>query len=197
MTEYVGTVETAKMIRKVLKAKFPNTKFSVRSEIYAGGSSINVKWTDGPTSKEVDRVIKPYEGSGFDGMIDMKYSKQSVQLADGTVVHGSTSGTEGSMGVVPASNVELPEGAKVVRFCVDYVFSQRDVSTKHYVEAIDKLVEKFGDNFEADKVKASLCEFGYIKSPLGDKNVTGEPGWNHHWCVDTQMRKVVQETSYA
>jgi hypothetical protein len=197
MTEYVGTVETAKMIRKALKAKFPGTKFYVRSSIYSGGSSIDVRWENGPTANEVDRVVKPFEGSGFDGMIDMKYSKSSVMLADGTVVHGSTSGTEGSMGVVPSSTVELPEGAKMVHFSVDYVFTHREVSKEHMIEAIDKLVEKFGDNFEAEKVKESIGRLGYIERPLGDKDVTGEAGWNMHWCVDTQMHKILQETSYA
>ena len=53
--KYFDTVETAKLIRKALKAKFPGVKFSVRSRKYAGGSSIDVVWTDGPAAKAVDK----------------------------------------------------------------------------------------------------------------------------------------------
>jgi hypothetical protein len=38
------TVETAKEIRKALKAAFPKVKFSVRSHCYAGGASIDVSY---------------------------------------------------------------------------------------------------------------------------------------------------------
>jgi len=38
----IGTTEIAKLVRKALKVKYPNTKFSVRSEYYSMGSSINV-----------------------------------------------------------------------------------------------------------------------------------------------------------
>ena len=44
----VSLTDTAKLIRATLKAKFPGIKFSVRSSRYAGGSSIDVRWNDGP-----------------------------------------------------------------------------------------------------------------------------------------------------
>lgn len=52
------TTEVAKIIRSILKESFPEIKFSVRSKSYAGGSSISIHWTDGPTSKEVDAKVK-------------------------------------------------------------------------------------------------------------------------------------------
>ena len=64
--------ETAKLIRKQLKAKFPAVKFSVKSSRYSGGSSIDICWEDGPTSKAVDVVVQPFCGGRFDGMIDMQ-----------------------------------------------------------------------------------------------------------------------------
>ena len=55
-TKYLSVVETARIIRKALKNKFEGTKFSVRSDKNAGGASINISWTDGPTSKEVEEI---------------------------------------------------------------------------------------------------------------------------------------------
>ncbi len=40
--DYMPTTELAKEVRKILKKVFPDTKFSVRSDIYSGGSSIDV-----------------------------------------------------------------------------------------------------------------------------------------------------------
>lgn len=60
----------AKNIKKELALLFPATKFSVKSDRYAGGNSINVTWIDGPTAKQVDEIIKKYESKSFDGMTD-------------------------------------------------------------------------------------------------------------------------------
>lgn len=85
MSEYISVVETAKLIRKALKETFPGFKFSVRSERYSGGASIDVWWTDGPTVPQVDRVAGAFEGSYFDGMIDYKGSR--YHKLDGELVH--------------------------------------------------------------------------------------------------------------
>lgn len=62
---------TAKAIRKELKQKFPNTKFRVTFQGYAGGDSVNIGWTDGPTDKEVRDITDKYQQGSFDGMTDM------------------------------------------------------------------------------------------------------------------------------
>jgi len=75
-TEYLSTPELAKHLRQILKARFPRCRFSVRSNSYAGGSSIDISWTDGPTAGLVDSLVKGLEGSSFDGMIDLKSSRR-------------------------------------------------------------------------------------------------------------------------
>lgn len=60
----------ASNIRKELKSRFPGIKFRVTSSSYSGGSSIYVHWENGPTSKQVDEIIKKYEYGSFDGMTD-------------------------------------------------------------------------------------------------------------------------------
>jgi hypothetical protein len=63
--------EAAKLIRKELKQAFPPIKFSVISRSYAGGSSIDVSWTNGPTFDQVNSIIKKYEYGSFDPRTDM------------------------------------------------------------------------------------------------------------------------------
>lgn len=52
-TPHKDVTEVAKIVRGLLKTHYGETKFSVRSERYAGGSSLRVEWTDGPTEKQV------------------------------------------------------------------------------------------------------------------------------------------------
>lgn len=57
----MDVVEVARLIRKELKSKFPGTKFSVRSDRFSMGESIDVHWTNFPTVKQVENHIKQYE----------------------------------------------------------------------------------------------------------------------------------------
>jgi hypothetical protein len=82
---YVDTKDTAKLIRAKVKTVFPNIKFSVKISRYSGGSSIDINWTDGPTTKQVDAVLEEYRGDYFDGMID--YHGGIIRLVDGKHVH--------------------------------------------------------------------------------------------------------------
>lgn len=75
MTDYLPTPELAKHIRTTLRARFRACRFSVRSNSYSGGSSIDIHWTDGPTRGLVESIVKGWEGSSFDGMIDLKSSR--------------------------------------------------------------------------------------------------------------------------
>lgn len=72
--QYLTVTETAKLVRKALKEAFPGTKFSVRCSQYAGGASMNIGWTDGPSVDQVKAIAGRFEGSYFDGMIDYKGS---------------------------------------------------------------------------------------------------------------------------
>jgi hypothetical protein len=117
-TEYLTCADTAKLLRKALKAAHPGVKFSVRSSSYAGGASIDVYWTDGPTARTVDETTQLYTGATFDGMIDLK-SYHSTLLAgkDGTV--------------------------RDVQFGADFIFTHRDLSDG-YVARVAADVEKAG-----------------------------------------------------
>lgn len=127
--DYIPVTETAKYIRKALKKAFPGVKFSVRTDKYAGGSSIRVAWTDGPAQKAVEAVACQYQDGGFDGMIDMKYHMDHWLLPDGSAVIADNPGTENSAGVHPASKNEKPHpDARRVSFGGDFVFCNREIS---------------------------------------------------------------------
>jgi len=59
--------ESAVEVRKVLKATYPDTKFSVQGKSFAGGWAVYVHWTDGPTESEVREVTMHLKGweNGF------------------------------------------------------------------------------------------------------------------------------------
>lgn len=102
-TKSLTVAETAKELRKALKAEFPGVKFSVRSDSYAGGASIRVRWTDGPREQLVKRVCARFEGASFDGMIDLKsYHTTVVANPDGSV--------------------------EEIHYGADFIFADRDVS---------------------------------------------------------------------
>jgi len=67
--ESIEPKEHATMVRKALKEKFPNLKFSVRSSIFAGGSSVTVysvpRFSIEPKSdlcKEVMTFVDQFDG---------------------------------------------------------------------------------------------------------------------------------------
>ena len=62
---YKDTTESAKEVRKVLKATYPGVKFSVRVKRFAGGSSVDIIWTDGPTGCEVADLTAHLKGGEY------------------------------------------------------------------------------------------------------------------------------------
>jgi len=63
--------KTAKAIKTELKNNYPLTKFIVRSKTFAGGDSVSIDWTDGPTDSEVNKLINKYQFGNFDSSTDM------------------------------------------------------------------------------------------------------------------------------
>ena len=125
---WVPAKEAARLVRAVLKTQFPETKFSVRTDTYSGGSSVHVRYTDGPAWRDVDAALKPFSGSGFDGMIDLAYSRTAWLYPDGTASHAQTAGTEDSRGSVPtAFGDPLKPGGELVRFACSSVIVSQDI----------------------------------------------------------------------
>lgn len=70
---FFRATDVAKILRKLLAISFPAVTFSVKSQYYSMGSSVNIRWTDGPTERQVNAVISPLYQRRFDGMTDSTY----------------------------------------------------------------------------------------------------------------------------
>ena len=161
---YLSCAETAKLVRAALKRGFPGIKFSVRSDVYAGGASIDVKWTDGPCGKAVEAIAGQFSGGHFDGMIDMATNHTSWLNPDGTACIATDEGTGGSRGSRPPTRNWMPDpDAKLVHFGANYVFCTRKLSPGLLNRARDRLAAK-GYPVEAVEVLTSDYDgSGYLK----------------------------------
>jgi hypothetical protein len=152
------TAETAKEVRKELKRLFPGTKFSVRSSTYAGGSSISVRWTDGPRDRTnrttgergVWETVQRFAGATFDGMTDMKSYRGDVLLAN----------EDGSL--------------DMVRYGADYVQTDRRISREYREEAAAKIAEVSGQ-------ECDLTQYG------DDGGRRNGDGWNTRYEVHVDI----------
>lgn len=61
----------AKRLKDELKSEFPDVDFSVTSDSFAGGTSVDVRWTDGVTTQQVKAIADKYQKGAFDGMRDL------------------------------------------------------------------------------------------------------------------------------
>jgi len=104
MTIYIPATQVAKLVRTELKEAFPGTKFSVRTD---HGTTLNISWTDGPARKAVDALTDKYAGQGFDGMTDMRYSRDNAGTTD--------------------------DGEKI-SYLTDFVFTHREISPEVQAE---------------------------------------------------------------
>jgi len=77
--QYATAADSAKLIRTEIKAAWPGVRFSVRSD---ERGTVNVKWTDGPTTKQVEALLGKFEMGYFDGMDD-SYKYTSTYMVDG------------------------------------------------------------------------------------------------------------------
>ena len=58
------------MIKKILKKEYPHVKFSVCSDNFANGNSVDVSWTDGIPKSAINGFLRQFEQGTFDGMTD-------------------------------------------------------------------------------------------------------------------------------
>lgn len=69
--EYASAKAGAANLRRHLKHAFPGVKFSVRSDTFSGGDSIDIRWSMGPAVKEVEAISRQYQEGHFNGMEDI------------------------------------------------------------------------------------------------------------------------------
>lgn len=126
-TKRLTCAQTAKLVRNVLKAAYPGVAFSVRSHTYAGGASLTVQWTDGPSVESVHRTTDRYRGSDFDGRDDSKRYRDDTLLA------------------LPGGEVEQ------VSFGVDFINGSRRLSPGYAAQLAATAAEFLGEALGEDR----------------------------------------------
>lgn len=144
----IDTAEVAKLIRRHLKTGFAGVKFSVRTSRYSGGSSIDISWTDGPTTDQVEAITRPFAGAGFDGMTDSKYHKRTwycpthgARIAE-VYGHGHDNGPRDSRCCAKAELVDMGG---------DYVFANRRLSPEFTARLEAIVAARFRCDYQADR----------------------------------------------
>jgi hypothetical protein len=139
---YISCADTAKLIRPILKREFPGVTFGVTSKTYSMGASIDIQWTDGPTTEQVDRAVGAFKGKGFDGMVDCGYYYDAWLLPDGTatIAKRKSSGTT----IAPYENDKPHPDAELVSFGSDYIHTDRHHSPEHVRRVAAELAAKTG-----------------------------------------------------
>lgn len=130
---YIDTAEAAKMLRPFLKREFPGVKFSVRIDRYAGGSSIDVNWTDGPTVEQVEAISRGFQGARFEGMTDCAYSANSWYCTEHGTRVAETYGCDMS-GNNDVHDSRCCAKAELVHFMSSYVHAIRRISPEFAAE---------------------------------------------------------------
>ena len=85
---HIDAVDAAKYLRADLRSAFPEVKFHVRLSRSAGGSSLTVRWTAGPSFRQVDVLAQRYAGARFDGLDDSE-TPRTDERAGERVQYGS------------------------------------------------------------------------------------------------------------
>ncbi len=184
---HITRADVAKLIRTALGQKFPGVKFSVRSETYSGGGAIRIEWIDGPTAAQVEAIVDRYETKGFDGMIDLAYSRDIWLMPDGSAHHAHTEGTEGSLGTVPETihSAPGPDAVLVTNMSDSYVTCSRHHTAALVTRAIEQLKnENWGwlEGFDWSKVEIKEAngyawwECPYVREPVSGRCLRDEIG---------------------
>jgi hypothetical protein len=112
-----GGKEAAQNVRILLKREFKGVKFSVTSDY----SSLNIKWTDGPTVAQVNHVVGRFDIGRSDTQSDYFYTEESPwSKLFGGVQYLWTSRTE-SPELVAAVLAEFLQGRALQATADDYI----------------------------------------------------------------------------
>jgi hypothetical protein len=69
----------AQAIKAELKIAFPNIKFSVRYQTFAGGDAVNVSYLNGVPEAEVEKITNKYQMGHFNGMEDIYEYSNNIE----------------------------------------------------------------------------------------------------------------------
>lgn len=149
---YLSCAETAQLMRKALKARFPDVQFSIRSKTYSGGASISVSYTDGPKPADVRAITDLYTGANFDASEDLKSYHDSMILT--------------------------AQGIENVHFGADYVFVSRYYAPDTYETMLARVMRAM----EVDDPRRYGFPSLVTREGLGDFELYGGDADAHGWA---------------
>jgi hypothetical protein len=65
-------------LKKLLAREFPGVVFSVSSDSFSMGNSVDCRWEDGPTHDEVDKFADRFQNCDFDGSDDSTHYRHTI-----------------------------------------------------------------------------------------------------------------------
>ena len=149
--EHISSLATAaKNIRTELKKAFPTIKFSVRTERFAGGDSIDVSWTDGATYRKIKDIIGKYQYGEFNG-IEGIYEHNNNLFND---IFGAVTYVFANRDITP---LLYSKAAQLLGWTITGIFH----SSSCYLDGLDYL------QTEAVRIKASEIDFLNTNQKMG------------------------------
>lgn len=93
-SNFTNIVDTAKLVRQLLKEKFPDCKFSVKTHKYTGGGSINIYYTDYLSSTEIKKAVNHFGRKTYDPIDDTHNYVSSVEVSPNGELVENTYGSD-------------------------------------------------------------------------------------------------------
>lgn len=120
-----GSALCATAIREELKKEFQGFKFSVTCSNYSNGNSVDISWTDGPTTAQVEEFTNKYQYGHFNGMEDIyEHSNSREDIPQAKYVQTSRSRSNEADEIIKAKFVK-EYGAEFEAQFAEYEFSNR------------------------------------------------------------------------
>jgi len=122
----LDVTEVAKLIRKALRDEFVGFKFGVTTERFAGGTAINVTYSEEfqdhrPRVTALNELLKGFESVRLDSMTDSSSTTTSWLSPTGRMVPAYC----GAFGDHPEENHPNPGGWELVQSGAKYIFHRR------------------------------------------------------------------------
>lgn len=144
-----GAALTAKRIKKRLSALYPNMKFSVTSDTFSMGNSVDIRWTDGPLMESVNAITKQYQYGSFDGQQDM-YNYEDID---------ESLGCEGAKYVMCHRDMSAAYKAMIVAKAEEY-YGYLNPNDHSYYRRLAEVEQKFFLYPEAEVQPPSTTNLG-------------------------------------
>lgn len=147
-----GVAKDARSLKQELKRLFPSSRFSVVSDTFSGGESIDVRWNDGPSYDMVKRIADSFSHSEFRFVLcHQGFTQKFLDEAIAFTEKGDPAGLEAREGSYGKES-----------FAIDYYYhfmekwaSPEILAVKHSQEEEDRKEAEAKNKEEEEKRKAA------------------------------------------